>query len=149
MATSKNEFADYCCELLSVVGPCRARRMFGGFGISTDGLTFALVADLGGGEVLWLKADADTRAQFEAAGCQRFSYSMNRNGRQAMHSLNYYSAPEEAMESQHLMLPWARLSLQSALKARPVPKTRAAPAVKKKAVAKPAKKPAAKKGKLA
>ena len=35
--------------------------MFGGFGISTDGLTFALVADLGSGETLWLKADDETR----------------------------------------------------------------------------------------
>ena len=63
------EFADYCCELLSGLGPCRAKRMFGGWGISTDGLTVAIVADLGQGETLWLKGDATSRAQFEAAGC--------------------------------------------------------------------------------
>ena len=52
MATPKDDFAIYCCELLSGVGPCVARRMFGGYGISTSGLTLALVADLGGGEKL-------------------------------------------------------------------------------------------------
>ena len=43
------QFADYCCELLSTQGPCVAKRMFGGWGISVDGLTFAIIADLGGG----------------------------------------------------------------------------------------------------
>lgn len=139
MASAKNDFAMYCCELLSGVGPCTAKRMFGGFGISTDGLTFALVADLGGGEVLWLKADEGTRGLFEAQGCGRFTYDITRNGERASHSLNYYSAPEEAMESPALMLSWARLALECALRARaakPVKKPKAkttpkAPAAKK------------------
>jgi DNA transformation protein len=137
MASPKNDFAMYCCELLSGVGPCTAKRMFGGFGISTGGLTFALVADLGGGEVLWLKADTDTRGLFETQGCGRFTYEITRNGERASHSLNYYSAPEEAMESAALMLPWARLALECALKARAAKPARKA---KTKAKAPPAKK---------
>ena len=126
------DFADYCCELLGSVGPCTARRMFGGFGISTGGLTFALVADLGSGEILWLKADDSTRGLFEAEGCGRFTYDMTRNGVRSAHSLGYYSAPAEAMESEALMRPWARLALECALRARaakpakkPKPKTKA------------------------
>jgi DNA transformation protein len=118
MATLKNDFAIYCCELLSGVGPCTAKRMFGGYGISTSGLNVALVADLGGGEKLWLKADAPTRSLFEAAGCERFTYATTRRGARVSQSLNYYSAPEEAMESPELMTPWARLALDAALKAR-------------------------------
>lgn len=118
MASSTNDFATYCCELLSGVGPCTARRMFGGFGISTSGLTLALVADLGGGEKLWLKADAQTRSLYEAHGCERFTFEMTRNGVSAPHSLNYYAAPEEAMESPAVMLEWARVALECALKAR-------------------------------
>ena len=147
MASPKNDFAMYCCELLSGAGPCTAKRMFGGFGISTGGLTFALVADLGGGEVLWLKADEGTRGLFEAQGCGRFTYEITRNGERASHSLNYYSAPEEAMESPALMLPWARLALDCALKARaaksvkkPTPKTKAPAKAKTKPKAAPAKK---------
>lgn len=114
MATPPNEFAQYCCDLLSAVGPCVARRMFGGYGISTDGLTLAILVDLGAGEKLWLKADETSRPQFEAAGCERFTYLAK--GKPM--GMNYYSAPDEAMESPPLMAPWARLALQAALKAR-------------------------------
>jgi DNA transformation protein and related proteins len=136
MTSPDNDFAMYCCELLSGVGPCTAKRMFGGWGISTSGLTLALVADLGGGDKLWLKADADTRGLYEAQGCERFTYEMTRNGVTAPHSLSYYAAPEEAMESPAVMLPWARVALECALKARAAkaakaPKKPKAPVAKK------------------
>ena len=114
MATTHPEFAQYCCELLSGVGPCTAKRMFGGFGISIDGLTVAIVADLGQGETLWLKANEDSRIRYEAAGCARFTYDVQGQPK----GMNYYSAPADAMESPALMLPWARLALEAALLAR-------------------------------
>lgn len=113
MTARPNEFAEYCCELLSAAGPCVARRMFGGYGISTDGLTIAILADLGKGEKLWLKAGPDTVQAFEAAGCERFTYLAKGKTR----SMGYYCAPDEAMESALEMAPWARLALQAALTA--------------------------------
>ena len=113
MPSRNQEFATYCCDLLGAIGPCVLRRMFGGYGISIDGLTVAIMTDLGQGEKLWLKADDDSRAKFEAAGCQRFGYM--REGVQR--GMNYYSAPEEAMDSPPQMAPWARLALEAALKA--------------------------------
>lgn len=113
MPSKNQDFASYCCELLYSIGPCALRRMFGGFCISVDGLTVAIMTDLGQGEKLWLKANDDSRALFEAAGCQRFGYS--REGVQR--SMNYYSAPEEAMDSPQQMTPWARLAMQAAVKA--------------------------------
>lgn len=110
------EFANYCCDLLATAGPCTAKRMFGGFGISTDGLTIAILADLGDGEKLWLKGDADTRSRYEAAGCKLFTYSAKGVPR----SMNYFSSPEEAMDSPDAMRPWARLALECALRARAV-----------------------------
>lgn len=118
MATHRDEFANYCCELLSTAGPCVLKRMFGGYGISTDGLSIAIVADLGQGETLWLKASAESIPMFEAAGCQRFTYTAQGKSR----SMAYYSAPEDAMESVPEMAPWARLALQAALAARQPPK---------------------------
>lgn len=113
--TADSEFAQYCCELLAAIGPCHALRMFGGLGLRTaDGLNVALITDLGEGDTLWLKADEASRAQFEAAGCARFVYLAK--GKPM--GMNYYSAPAEAMESPALMAPWARLSLECALKAR-------------------------------
>ncbi len=114
MAAHLNEFAQYCCELLSSAGPCVARRMFGGYGISMDGLTLALLVDLGGGERLWLKANQESRAVFERAGCERFTYLVKGKPK----SMNYYSAPEEAMDSSEAMASWARLSLEAAVEAR-------------------------------
>ncbi len=112
------EFADFCCELMSGLGPVRAKRMFGGWGLSVDGLTVGLLADLGQGDTLYLKADADSRTQFEAAGCRRFMVDTNKGNQPVQHSLNYYSAPEAAMDAPDAMLPWARMALQSALSAR-------------------------------
>lgn len=116
-------FSHYCCELLGSVGPCKARRMFGGFGISTEGLNIALLADLGGGDTLWLKADDETRSAFEAAGCRPFIYEAKGKAMK----LNYYSAPDDAMESVQLMAQWDRLSLACALKARAAKAVRARP----------------------
>jgi DNA transformation protein len=87
--------------------------MFGGFGISTDGLTIAWLLDLGQGDTLYLKADNDTRSLYEAAGCKRFTYT----AKGVEKTVNYYSAPDDAMESPELMAPWARQALACALKA--------------------------------
>ena len=108
------DFANYCCELLASAGRCVPKRMFGGFGISTDGLTIAILADLGDGEKLWLKGDDSTRDRYEAAGCKIFTYPMKGVPR----SMNYFSAPEEAMDSPDAMRPWAALALNCALRAR-------------------------------
>ena len=108
------DFANYCCDLLRSAGPCVARRMFGGYGISTDGLTIAILTDLGDGERLWLKGDDTTRRRYEAAGCKIFSYAAKGVPR----SMNYFSSPIEAMDSPDAMRPWAALALECALRAR-------------------------------
>ncbi len=138
MASIPAPFAHYCCELLSSAGPCVAKRMFGGWGISTDGLTLAIVADLGVGEILWLKARDDTRARWAAAGCTRFTYISTKDGQPVARGMNYYSAPEDAMDSPHAMAPWARLALDAALAARaPVKAPRKAPPAAPRKTAKP------------
>lgn len=124
------QFADYCCDLRSTQGPCIAKRMFGGWGISVDGITFAIIADLGGGDKLWLKADDDVRSRFEMAGCERFIYV----GTSKTASMGYYTAPEDAMDSQDAMSTWARLSLECALRAKATKMSTKSPAGKKLAV---------------
>jgi len=99
-----------CLELLAPLGRPRSRRMFGGHGIYVDELFIALIADEG----LYLKADALAQPAFVAAGCQPFSFQMA-GGRQAV--MAYWSAPSDALESPALMLPWARLAINSALRA--------------------------------
>ncbi len=118
MAVSK-DFAGYCCELLSGVGSPVAKRMFGGWGISVDGVTIAVIADLGklGGsnQKLYLKVDETTKKQFEAAGGKRFEME-SKDGK--LMGMNYFTTPDETMESPDAMLPWARLALNVALDAK-------------------------------
>lgn len=143
MAISK-DFADYCCELLSGVGTPVPKRMFGGWGISVDGVTIAVIADLGklGGsnQKLYLKVDDVTRAQFAAAGGKRFEMA-SKDGKTM--GMNYFTTPDETMESPDAMLPWARLALNVALDAKEKAKPRTAkPMGKAKPKSKPKPKPA-------
>jgi DNA transformation protein and related proteins len=131
MAISK-DFADYCCELLSGVGSPVAKRMFGGWGIYVDGVTIAVIADLtklgGANEKLYLKVDDVTKKQFEAAGGKRFEME-SKDGKTM--GMNYYTAPDETMESPDAMLPWARLALRCALEAKTKAKVKASAKPKK------------------
>lgn len=102
-------FVDHCLELLAPLGRVRARRMFGGHGLYADDLFVALIA----GERLYVKVDADAEAHFTAAGCAPFVYE----GQARPVKMSYWTVPDEAMESPSLMLPWARLAMQAALKA--------------------------------
>ncbi len=110
MATTHPEFLAHCVELLEALGQVRPKRMFGGHGLYVDELFVALIIR----DTLYLKTDDDTRSRFEAAGCQPFDYA-RRDGQRTV--MAYWTAPQEAMESPALMLPWARLAMASALRA--------------------------------
>jgi DNA transformation protein len=103
-----DEFTDYVMELLGPFGTVRTRRMFGGYGVYLDGLMFAIVSD----DTLYLKSDEMNRTEFEQAGCEIFGYA--RKGKRA--TLNFFRAPEAAMDSPNLMLPWARTAYAAALR---------------------------------
>lgn len=105
------DFVAWCQELLAPLGRIRARRMFGGHGLYADEVFVAIIA----GEQLYLKVDESSRAEFVAAGCHPFEYQTAQGGRGVM---SYYSAPTEAMDAPGAMLPWARLALAAALRAR-------------------------------
>jgi DNA transformation protein and related proteins len=126
MPSLRDEFVDHCTELLAPLGAVRTRRMFGGHGFYVDDLFIALIA----GERFYLKADALTRAAFEAAGTTPFVYAKAGDASGGLVSINYFSAPEEAMESPPQMQPWARLALAAALRARAAKPAAARPARK-------------------
>ncbi len=113
------ELVAHALELLAPQGHVRARGMFGGHGLYIDELFVALVAF----ERLYLKVDAQTRPQFQAAGCTPFVY----DGGTRPITMGYFSVPDDAMESPDAMQPWARLAVAAALRARAAkPKARPA-----------------------
>ena len=110
MSPASSEFVTHCLELLGALGTARAKRMFGGHGLYVDERFIALII----GETLYLKTDDETRPRFEAAGSVPFDYA-TRDGQRIV--MAYWAAPQDAMESPALMLPWARLAMASALRA--------------------------------
>ena len=102
-------FADFVVEQLDGCGPIVTKRMFGGVGIYSGDTFFALIDN----DVLYLKADDSTRADFERAGCRPFRpYGDDRE------SMNYYSVPVGVLEDADELVAWGRKAIAVATAAR-------------------------------
>jgi DNA transformation protein len=106
----RDAFVDHVCDLLLAQGPVAARRMFGGWGLYLDGVMFALIAD----ERLYFKVDDETQERFAGAGAAPFTYI----ARNKTVALSYREAPDGSLEDPDDLLPWARLALEAARRAR-------------------------------
>jgi len=130
---------DFLIDLFAGFGPVTIRRMFSGFGISVDGINFALA--LRGG--LYLRADEQTIPRFEAERSKPFSYQTRAK---TVTVGSYWTLPERLYDDPEEMTEWARASLAAAQRAALRKRPKAKKAGKKKAVKKVApKKIAAKK----
>jgi DNA transformation protein and related proteins len=109
ISRKEKEFAEYVVDLSQLIGPVYSKRMFGGFGIFLDGLMFGLIA----GNVYYLKADDESRGDFENLGLQPFTYE--KQGKKM--NLGYLQAPEEAMENSEIMQEWANKGFGAAIRA--------------------------------
>jgi len=130
---------DFLTDLFAEFGPVTIRRMFSGYGISSDGINFALALR---GEI-YLRADEASIPQFEAEGSKPFQYQ-TRNKTVTVRS--YYQMPERLFEDTEALAGWARIALAAAQRAalRKPPKTRkAARTSKRKVKPAPAKKKSA------
>ena len=106
-------FIEHLHDLFAALGPISTRAMFGGHGVYFDGLIIGIVID----DALYLKADAQSRARFEDAGCAPFVYRFDPGrSQQPPITMSYWSLPEDAMESPQAMLPWAQLAFEAALR---------------------------------
>jgi DNA transformation protein and related proteins len=112
---------DFLIDLFSDFGPVTIRRMFSGFGISADGTNFALA--LRGG--LYLRADDQTIAQFEAEGSKPFQYQTRAK---TVTVVSYWQLPERLYDDPQELTGWARAALAAAQRAaiRKLPKARKA-----------------------
>ena len=118
MAAASAQQLNFLKEQMAGFGPVEARRMFGGAGLFRDGLMFALVAE----DILYLKADAESAAAFEAEQLAAFSYA-TKTGEHTLTS--YRRAPERCLDDESEMAQWCRLAWGAALRqqaAKPKPK---------------------------
>jgi DNA transformation protein len=103
-------FRAFVLEQLARTTPgLRARSMFGGVGLYSGELFFALMDD----DVLYFKVDDTTRARFEERGMGPF-----RPGGEAGEVMQYYEVPAEVMEDAEALAPWAAEAVGVARRAR-------------------------------
>lgn len=107
----RTDFTDWVEEQLAPLGAIRIKSMFGGFGVYADELFFAIIDD----DVLFFKTDDLNRDRFIEAGSEPFTYPTKDGLQQA---LSYHAVPDGALDDTDELLDWARLGLESALRAR-------------------------------
>jgi DNA transformation protein and related proteins len=112
---------DFLTDLFAEFGPVTIRRMFSGYGISSDGINFALALRSG----VYLRADEASIPQFEAEGAKPFQYQTRTR---TVTVRSYYQMPEWLFEDTQALADWARTALAAAQRAalRKRPKTRKA-----------------------
>jgi DNA transformation protein and related proteins len=101
---------DFLIDLFFDFGPVTIRRMFSGFGISADGVNFALA--LRGG--LYLRADEATIPRFEAEGAKPFQYQTRTK---TVTVGSYWQLPERLYDDPQELTEWARAALAAAQRA--------------------------------
>lgn len=109
-----SEFLEFLTEQMAGFGPVSVRRMFGGAGLYRDGVMFGLVVD----DVLYLKADDDSRGEFEAEALPAFSYQTS-DGRNTI--MSFMRAPERCLDNAEEMADWCRRAHEAALRSKKKP----------------------------
>jgi DNA transformation protein and related proteins len=99
-------FIDFVVEQLQGCGAITTKRMFGGVGIYSGDMFFALIA----GDMLYLKVDDSNRKDFVRAGCEPFRpYGDERE------TMGYYNVPVSVLEDADELASWGRKSIAVAM----------------------------------
>jgi len=101
-------------EALEPMGRLSLRKMMGGATLYLDGTIFAIMDE---GE-LWFKADEESNAIWDDAGCERFSVTF-KDG--TVDRMNYRRAPADVYDDPDEMRRWAQIAVEAGLR-RPVKK---------------------------
>ncbi len=103
------DYRAFVLEQLQRIAPVSARSMFGGVGIYSEGLFFALIDD----NTLYFKTDDTNRADFEAAGMAPF-----RPFGEDTRPMHYHELPAELLEDPDALRPWVEKALAVARRAK-------------------------------
>jgi DNA transformation protein len=102
--------SDFLIDLFATFGPVTIRRMFSGFGISVDGVTFALALR----EAVFLRAAPTDTPRFEAEGSAPFQYQTRVK---TVTVGSYWRLPERLYDDPDELAGWARAALAAAERA--------------------------------
>ncbi len=96
-------------QLKRAVPDIRSRSMFGGVGIYSSDLFFALIDD----DAVYFKTDDSNRQDFEVRGMGPFRPSGDGG-----ETMGYHQLPEEVLESAEMLGQWAERAISVARQAR-------------------------------
>ena len=111
---------DFLIDLFADFGPVTIRRIFSGFGISVDGVNFALALRAG----LYFRADEQNIPQFEAEGSGPFQYQQRTTAKTVTVN-SYWQLPARLFDDSEELADWARAALGAAQRAALKKRTRA------------------------
>jgi DNA transformation protein and related proteins len=116
--------AEFIRELFAALGPVTVKNMFGGAGVWSDGLMFALVFD----GAIFLKVDEASIPDFQREGSRPFEYTRAKSpGRVGRASLSYWRLPERLYDEPDELAVWAGRALAVAQRKKFAPRTRTKP----------------------
>jgi DNA transformation protein len=99
--TASRDFTAFVQDLFAPLGGVSTRPMFGGAGVYSRGVMFGLVYD----DTLYLKADADSRKDFEARGSAPFAYQ---SAQGKLVTTSYWKLPDGVVDDAEDALKWAK-----------------------------------------
>src|SRR5579872_3209057 len=103
---------DFLADLFADFGPVTIRRMFSGYGISADGINFALALRAG----VYFRADEETIPRFEAEGSKPFQYQQTSTAKVVTVN-SYWELPARLFDDSDESTVWARAALAAAQRA--------------------------------
>lgn len=101
----KSDQEEHVLERLARVTKIRARKMFGGVGLYSGEVFFALIAN----DVLYLKVDDRNRPDFEARGMSPFQPFADKPSMKA-----YYELPADVLDDPRRLKTWVAAALEAA-----------------------------------
>ena len=128
---------EFLTDLFADFGPVAIRKMFSGYGISADGVNFALSLRAG----LFFRADEVTIPDFEAEGSKPFQYSTRAK---TVVVNSYWELPARLFDDSEELARWARAALAAAQRAKVKTRPKGKKVKKRAEPTKPAKKTAKK-----
>ena len=121
--------SEFVRDLFARFGPVSVRRMFGGAGIWSGGLMFALEFD----GVVYLRIDEASLADFERRGSKPFVYPRAKTpGKIGRPSRSFWRLPERLYDDPDELAAWANRALGIAERKKSAPRKQTKPPAKKK-----------------
>ena len=101
---------EFLIDLFAAFGPVTIRRMFSGFGVSVDGVNFALALR----EAIYLRVDPQDADRFAQEGSAPFQYQTKAR---TVTVASYWRLPERLYDDPDELADWSRIALAAAQRA--------------------------------